>query len=182
MALLTLRLQPLSTYKRWEEAMNKFIERTKIYSRDVQELYSSNIDGEKKIWTEISSVLWWLSLQEFNLGVETPASDADYRSHGQDLVIQCIVGLGLRITYQHIDNGTVSYILQVSTLLTLPQPPDARGARFIVTARDADAKAVGRSFPYYSAERINSFYKAHNGRQGIAVLAFNVSPRDGGVR
>ena len=111
---------------------------------------------------------------------------------GRDVVEQLISGLGFRVTASHAGGGTRSVLVTSR---------DPAGAKFLVTARDQDSDGMepaakkarsggssetktsstsdAASYPHFSAASLERFYSSHAGRQGIAVLSFEVEA--GGV-
>jgi len=98
---------------------------------------------------------------------------------GQDVINQCIHGLGWRVTGKtdlEASHGTRSYLLESS---------DERGIKLVVTALQAAAEEapVGHPakklkkdlFEHFAGDRVTKYLENQKGRQGIAVLAFGVA-------
>eukprot|EP00037_Helgoeca_nana_P005620 m.52858 g.52858 ORF g.52858 m.52858 type:complete len:679 (-) comp16589_c0_seq1:274-2310(-) len=105
-----------------------------------------------------------------------PVPEGGFTPAGQDIVTQCIHGLGWRITGKTdiaSSHGTQSYALESQ---------DTRGVKFIVTGK-ADGGSAGHAskkgkkdvFSHFSSDALATFFDSHSGRQGVAVLAFEVA-------
>lgn len=86
----------------------------------------------------------------------------DYTPHAQDVIEQLIVGMGFRTT----GIGARGDILIAS--------PDSGGVRIVVSPKVSTASSG--EIDHLSEANISQFYSSHNGRQGIAVLAFKCLP------
>jgi len=133
----------------------------------------------------------WLALGS-NHGdpVVVPTEPDMYRSFGQDVVEQMLVGLGWRVTGSHKGSSSRSLIVNSS---------DPNGVKFVLTSHQtlrlnqlsadglnelASKKAKAEvtstdAFEHFDIANLERFAKCHSGRQGIAVLGFLVST--GGV-
>eukprot|EP00755_Sulcionema_specki_P004625 Sspe_Gene.30542::Locus_15103_Transcript_1_1_Confidence_1.000_Length_2305::g.30542::m.30542 len=88
-----------------------------------------------------------------------------FSGHGQDIVEQLIIGLGWRVTAEYDGKSTRSVLVCSK---------DARGQKMVITAPKAKA-AGGEPYDHFSIHHLNRFYERHGGRDGIAVLGFEVN-------
>lgn len=144
-------LRPLAEYQEMEQSMNKF--NSVLFGAE-----GKSEDELAKLWPTLGG------------------SAVDFSPSGQDIVDQMIHGLGWRIIGHH--SGSTSDSVLISS-------KDDKGVKFIITARTSDderqskrQKAV-EEFGHFSGEKVEQFMTSHNGRQGIAVLGFEVP--EGGV-
>jgi hypothetical protein len=164
-------VRPIEHYKALEQQFNSFskaLAKTdlKLKTNSTKDLIAEG----KKIWATFAATTEGAD--------EKSASANAYSPLNQDLVEQLIAGMGWRVT------GMRCNIASEGTSSVLVSPPDSNGASFVVTALTsadrANSPKEGSPAAYhcYDAERVNTFYECHAGRQGIAVLAFEVSASD----
>lgn len=95
-------------------------------------------------------------------------------SHDQDFVEQLIIGLGWRVTASYVGATTSSFLVTSS---------DPRGVKLCVTSvREGNASNQKEPYHHFDACNVERFFKAHDGRQGIAVLGFEVRNQSTAVR
>jgi len=108
-----------------------------------------------------------------------PQNDGEFVAQNRDVVKQLICGLNFRVTGRSDDwsserEGTDSVL--VTTV-------DPKGVQIVVTAKSSESPGSNSNsrvrYPHFSAQALDRFYAAHAGRQGVAVLAFEVSERGG---
>jgi hypothetical protein len=146
----------LKEYKEIEEDLNKLanLGHYDPFSGGMRFLepkaHSARVSDGKKLWQSIRQ----------NHG------RSEDLSVNHDFVEQLIVGLGWRVTATYIGTNTSSFLVTSS---------DPRGVKLCVTSikanNDTNQKEPYQHFDAYSVQR---FFDAHNGRQGIAVLGFEV--------
>mmetsp|Transcript_66435 Transcript_66435/g.197711 ORF Transcript_66435/g.197711 Transcript_66435/m.197711 type:complete len:664 (-) Transcript_66435:147-2138(-) len=130
----------------------------------------------------------WLALQAAHGDpVARVVPPEGYKSVGQDIVEQLLVGLGWRVTGSHAGPSTHSLVVT---------SPDPDGVKFVVTAHNQHPldELASRStehpeqkrqrhmpddFGHFDAVSLERFAAHHAGRQGVAVLGFVTS--GGGV-
>eukprot|EP00929_Paragymnodinium_shiwhaense_P003041 TRINITY_DN103432_c0_g1_i1.p1 TRINITY_DN103432_c0_g1~~TRINITY_DN103432_c0_g1_i1.p1 ORF type:complete len:732 (-),score=93.24 TRINITY_DN103432_c0_g1_i1:11-2206(-) len=159
-------LRPIHDYKKLEKTLNALASAT-------------GSGGQSGV--DLATVRdHWLSSREKHeepvVGLKTVD---DWQGSGQDVVEQMLVGLGWRVTGVCDSSETKTYALTSS---------DESGVKVVVTAplertlqeigSDVDADSSGVPH-YFQTERLRQFVGSKSGRQGIAVLGFDVSP--GGV-
>jgi len=103
--------------------------------------------------------------------VVTDVDPATYAPAKLDLAQQMICGLGWAVTGSNCSNGTSSVLIS---------SPDESGARFILTTKSKEPPAKKQNaaeehFDHFSAANVDRFLSNHAGRQGVAVLGFEVS-------
>jgi len=173
-------LKPLSEYKQVEEKLNtlarngtfdpfsgmmRFLEPNALHSRVLE---------GRQVWQSLSTS-----------GSEKPEPEepeTEYHSWGQDFVEQLIVGLGWRITAEYQGTGTRTVLVTSS---------DPCGIKYCITTasrgeEDLNAETEGSQWPgadgpeepyrHFSKSQVSRFMEAHGGRQGIGIMAFEVSP------
>jgi len=161
------RLRPVEEYKQLERKLNDFA------SRDLQK------DGngfDVGLGREA-----WLQLREAHGDPINSVEPKDYKSSGQDVVEQILVGLGWRVTAASDEE------LATRTLLLTSE--DQNGVKLLITAHkehsleelsktepDSKRQRVDQRFDHFDTEHLARFASYHNGRQGIAVLGF-AAPR-----
>eukprot|EP00657_Telonema_sp_P-1_P000571 TRINITY_DN1108_c0_g1_i1.p1 TRINITY_DN1108_c0_g1~~TRINITY_DN1108_c0_g1_i1.p1 ORF type:complete len:667 (+),score=243.27 TRINITY_DN1108_c0_g1_i1:142-2142(+) len=153
-----IRRPPRSTQSRSSAASD-------VYKRQPNALPTRVADG-RKAWENI---------------VGEAKDPAVFTGHGNDVVEQLIVGLGWRLTAEY--NGT-------STRTVLCTSSDAIGVKIAVSclsdgnhgsemsspSRGVHAVAdTPEMYDHFKREHLDRFFAAHNGRQGIAVLGFEVA-------
>eukprot|EP00475_Leptophrys_vorax_P005333 TRINITY_DN13235_c0_g1_i1.p1 TRINITY_DN13235_c0_g1~~TRINITY_DN13235_c0_g1_i1.p1 ORF type:complete len:733 (-),score=262.88 TRINITY_DN13235_c0_g1_i1:66-2264(-) len=166
-------VRPLEHYKALEAKFNTFSKSLaqaglKVKTNSTKDLIAQG----KKLWNS-------------TMGAAEDEKSPAYNPVGQDFVEQLIAGMGWRIT------GTRYNAAKEGTNSVLISPPDSNGASFVVTAlssgdraasggspKEGEAKKDVVEYKCYCSERVNLFYDSHAGRQGIAVLAFELSSGD----
>jgi len=145
-------LKPLKEYKLLERKLHAF-------AKDAPK----GIELGRKKWLELSEIY-----DEPVVGIKDPAAWVGY---GQDVVEQLLVGLGWRITGEYTGLNTTSLVVS---------SPATDGAKFVFTARNkkpSDGTLSAKSEPdHFSSENVERFAEHRSGREGFAVLAFNVAP------
>jgi len=208
-------LQPLSHYKLIEQHLNQLSQQGHYdpFSGGMRYLehnaHQTRVEQGRRVWQSIHTAPLPPTPPSTPSDGEMPcpvAKDkAAYSPSGQDFVEQLIVGLGWRVTAEHVGVRTRSLLVTSS---------DARGVKFVVTSlldKDAnwgcgpeattpkdytDIKYVtrkdsitqegaveedgeddgvgGELYHHFDACNITRFLAAHGGRQGFAVLGFEV--------
>ena len=119
---------------------------------------SSGLDIEKcrKVYDDIT-------------GRTTPEKfDEEFIPQGRDVVKQLISGLGLRVTGKRMGSSNTK-----SVLITTKDP---NGVQIVVTALNSDSTSSEKDkYDHFDAANLQRFYESHSDRQGIAVLAFEVT-------
>jgi hypothetical protein len=151
-------LKPLAEYKKLESKLNSFVSAV-----------GKNADVVAGRGT-------WLDLEAVHGNPSTGAStNEEYRSSGQDIVEQLLVGLGWRVTG----------VYEGSTRTVVVTSRDPEGVKFVITApigktmADLTDESGTDTFAHFGLCRLSRYAGAHVGRQGIAVLGFSTVP--GGV-
>jgi hypothetical protein len=86
----------------------------------------------------------------------------------QDFVEQLIIGLGWRVTAYYHGVATSSFLVTSS---------DPRGVKICVTSiRESEGTDPQEPYQHFDANNVRRFLDAQNGREGIAVLGFEVTP------
>lgn len=160
-------LRPLLQHKKLEEKLNDFAEKLSLEEAgDVERGHEA-----------------WLQLASKHPQVQAGCADAEqYSPAGQDLVEQLLVGLGWRVTGSY--DGT-----ETQSLVVTSQDPE--GVKFVLTAftggslEDVESgegpskkqrlDSKEEPFQHFAGDNLRRFARYHNGRQGIAVLGFEVS-------
>eukprot|EP00039_Didymoeca_costata_P018209 m.332593 g.332593 ORF g.332593 m.332593 type:complete len:688 (+) comp16964_c0_seq1:54-2117(+) len=155
--IYTDKLKALEEYKKMEDGLSKCSPQL--------------LDSELSPWDDgIKKILEINGLEQL---------DAEkYVPHGQDLVEQMIFGFGFRITHEHEVSGLRSFLLCSR---------DATGVKYLISGLvdEPDQPNVKRQktnenkeYCHLNLDSYNRFLKAHNNRQGISVLGFQVE-KDG---
>mmetsp|Transcript_10077 Transcript_10077/g.11563 ORF Transcript_10077/g.11563 Transcript_10077/m.11563 type:complete len:744 (-) Transcript_10077:556-2787(-) len=122
--------------------------------------------------------MWKKLIEDEKCGLLSDIEPETYAPHQQDLVEQLIVGLGWRVTAEHV--GTSTRSLLVTSM-------DACGVKLVVST--CQEKSVERSlqeeegeyYDHFDSRNIVRFYEAHQGREGVAVLGFELGNEQKGV-
>lgn len=156
--LYTDKVEDLSVYKSLEKQLNEFGSKAASLEGD-----STSLVSKRDLWKSIG---------------DHPHS---FTSHNQDVVKQLMVGFGFRVTGARYPSQSKIYnddndgIIQTNTRSVLVTSSDPTGAKFIVTAIDPTNNSKHHdSMHHFDAKRVQDYFNAHNNRQGIAVLAFEV--------
>jgi hypothetical protein len=172
--IYTDQVEDLAVYKSLEKQLNEF--GSKAVADDLSlkndANSSSNLVAKRELWKSIG---------------DHPAA---FTSHNQDVVKQLMIGFGFRvtaarypslqdkITNDDADNDDGRSIIPTNTRSVLVTSRDPTGAKFIVTAIDnahLNKKHHSEdSMHHFDAQRVQDYLAAHQNRQGIAVLAFQV--------
>ncbi|GFH51726.1 hypothetical protein CTEN210_08202 [Chaetoceros tenuissimus] len=151
--IYTDHIEELSIYKELEDKLNKFGDSVK----DLDDLHL-NIEKERELWkTEY--------MDQNDIPTFVPQN--------RDIVKQLLVGLGFRIIAIRDDEFTRNVVVTTK---------DPNGVQFVVSSRKNTNKQheenIG-NYKHFDSKEINTFYQEHADRQGIAVLAFEVT--DGNI-
>jgi hypothetical protein len=171
--IYTDKVEDLSVYKSLEKQLNEFGNKAAAILKDDSDS-ASIVSKKRDLWKSI-------------IGGDDHFPTA-FTSHNQDVVQQLMMGFGFRVTGARYPSSLSSSqdgrIIQTNTRSVLVTSSDPTGAKFIVTAIDdasnfsADSKkqiaAVHDNMHHFDAQRVQDYFHAHNNRQGIAVLAFDV--------
>jgi hypothetical protein len=175
------KVEDLSVYKSLEQQLNEFGSKTEFLKDN--STTKNLVSKQQDLWKSI-------------IGDNCPNS---FTSHNQDVVKQLMIGFGFRVTgarYPPSQSGIISADyndndgrnIQTNTRSVLVTSSDPTGAKFIVTAIDPDIISASVSaavdannkhhdstmYHHFDAKRVQDYFQAHNNRQGIAVLAFEV--------
>ena len=91
--------------------------------------------------------------------------DEEFVPQGRDVVKQLMAGLGFRVTGQRMADSNTK-----SVLVTTKDP---NGVQIVVTSLGGDSEKD--QYSHFDASNIQRFFDSHSNRQGIAVLAFEVT-------
>jgi len=95
-------------------------------------------------------------------------------SSRRDVVKQLIAAFGFRVTGCYPGTGSAPSCTN-SVLVTSSDP---RGIQVLVTAQDANAQRDSEEkYLHFGSENIETFFRSHSNRQGVAVLSFEVVGR-----
>ena len=94
--------------------------------------------------------------------------DDEFIPQGRDVVKQLISGLGFRVSGKRMGSSNTK-----SVLVTTKDP---NGVQIVVTALNGDSSSSEEDkYGHFDAANLQRFYESHSNRQGIAVLAFEVT-------
>ncbi len=153
-------IEDLDVYKKIEEDLNAF-------ASDLSENENGDYNGSP-LDTDLYEKTWKDRCGESE-------TKEDFIPQRRDIVKQLIAGLGLRVTGEcNVNNHT-------KNLLVTTKDPD--GVQFVVSALDnggddEDENSVPCAYSHFNAKNIRQFYDNNADRQGIAVLAFEVTSGD----
>jgi 4-hydroxyphenylpyruvate dioxygenase-like putative hemolysin len=156
--LYTDHLDDLSVYKELESNLSSFGN-----SVDLKNMHL-NIEEHRSNWKD----------NHLTLGI----TDDAYVSQGRDIVKQLVAGLGFRITAVY-ENDQLEATKNL--LLTTRDP---HGVQFIISSivkSEVDEQEMhldgkdSDNYRHFHSSQIEEFYEEHSDRQGIAVLAFQVT-------
>jgi hypothetical protein len=145
-------IKPLEEYKTMEQSLNSF---AKSYTKGDQEDKCDCAAGTKS-WTQVTG---------------KTVDPSKYISQGQDLVTQLLHGVGWRVVGEHIGSTTRSMCVR---------SVDQCGVQFIITCKSSGEpsekkqKTGGKAYDHFNASHLTRFADAHGGKQGIAVLSFEL--------
>ena len=162
-------LDELDVYKKLEGELDELSRQRQHLDLDAgAALNQKNEQKAKDIWTSI------VGKTSSNGLSGNEADPKEFASQNRDVVRQMLVAFGFRVTgarYSNLENSTVTTNTR-SVLLTSRDP---NGIQILVTAIDHNAAPTTRDpFHHFDAAQVATFYKEHNNRQGVAVLAFLV--------
>ena len=182
-------IEHLDDYKRLEDDANRLVSRINSTNGDV----AAKRDDEQRLDVDEYREVYRAIAAEENSNDDPPSKDSNadtqndpppFVPHGRDVIRQLIAGLGFRITAasQSGDfDGTKSVLLTTR---------DPNGVQIVVTALsnngndnhdnvdNDDGKYIGTGdvkYAHFDSANLRRFFDAHAGRQGIAVLAFEVT-------
>jgi len=171
--LYTDHLEDISTYKSLEEKLTSFVgnSSTSSYSSDDDKNYVQERRSEWKSMIQNNE-------HASNYHQHQEEEEGEFQTQNRDIVKQLIAGLGFRITGMNYSPG-----LTKSILLTTK---DLNGVKFVVSTLDNDTNNDidrntknnvdgDKTYHHFDAENIRLFYKSHSDRQGIALLAFQIT-------
>jgi len=157
-------LQSLETYKDLEDLLNKLAAKGSYdpfsggmrYLDPVNVLPSRLLGGKKEFDQLVENS------EHFEIIEEN-----DFSPVGQDVVEQLIVGLGWRVTASYTGAGTQSVLITSQ---------DSRGVKIVVTSKlqTQEFRNQTECYDHFDVKHYDRFLKAHNGYQGISVLAFEL--------
>jgi hypothetical protein len=161
----TDHIDDISVYKQLEDNLNSFGERV-----DLKEM-RRNIAEYKHVWERE----YCGSGPEENDDIRTASSlltHVGFISQGRDLIKQLLAGLGFRIT---------GYSDTMQTRSVLVTTKDPHGVQFVISSLKQGTEGgeydddKGDDYSHFHSRHLKQFYREHNDRQGIAVLAFQIT-------
>jgi len=166
-------IKPLAQYKEMETMLNSLSEKGSFdpFSGGMRFLDAGALperieEGRKE----------WASICEAKNGEIKQLDEADFTPASQDLVEQLIVGLGWRLTAQHVGEKTRSVLVTSQ---------DAKGIKMVITTKRSADDGAGPGtdsnvYDHFDPVHLERYSKCHNGFQGIAVLGFEL-PEEGAL-
>jgi len=157
----TDHIDDISVYKQLEDNLNSFGERI----GDLKEIRKNIVEYKQK----------WENNGDDYCGSLT---NEGFVSQGRDLVKQLLAGLGFRIT---------GYLDTKQTRNVLVTAKDPQGVQFVISSVKGEATTREKEknddddrsdYSHFDSRQIKQFYSEHNDRQGIAVLAFQITQGD----
>ncbi|KAL7576276.1 hypothetical protein ACA910_018101 [Epithemia clementina (nom. ined.)] len=185
------RLAELAEYKKLEEQLNELSKRRKSLNEENEGNNITTFMSPKKSKELWASIVTSGSCQDIKPSVMMEDEEA-FLPQNRDVVRQMLAGFGFRITgarYASLggsDSDTTHSTTATTTTSSrslLLTSRDPNGIQVLVTAIDpinnsSDDQTMTTTredqFHHFDASRVRTFYKEHNQRQGIAVLAFLV--------
>mmetsp|Transcript_31109 Transcript_31109/g.75066 ORF Transcript_31109/g.75066 Transcript_31109/m.75066 type:complete len:474 (-) Transcript_31109:1291-2712(-) len=177
-------MKPLEHYKKIGDHLNQLARQGHYdpFSGGMRYLepnaHHTRVQQGRRVWESIHPVP--LSSAPITPGKEGK-DKLGYVAAGQDFVEQLIVGLGWRVTAEYVGVRTRSLLVTSS---------DARGVKFVVTslsppreqcsaakgsqAQEEEAGGGYECYDHFDSCHVNRFLASHDGRQGFAVLGFEV--------
>ena len=165
----------LDVYKELEDHLNQLAEHI---NEDLHQNASATL-GEDALdvvkYRELYQTIESSPFTSKDSHIDNDTNQSEFRSQGRDVVRQLIAGLGFRITAEAHCHGTRSVLLTTS---------DPRGVQIVVTAlaqagddiNDDDAGSGAKAkYDHFDSSHLSRFFSAHSNRQGISVLAFEVT-------
>ena len=175
--LYTDKLEDISVYKDLESTLNSFVS-----GHDLDDMHL-NMPYYKKSWQALDN-----NQDKNGDGDVDISASEEFVPQNRDIVKQLLAGLGFRITATAQTKGTSHMVVTTK---------DQSGVQFVISAQDnadgdSDEEGEGEmntdddqdydhsrgSFHHLGSNQIQQFYDEHNGRQGISVLAFEVTDGD----
>eukprot|EP00804_Cyclotella_cryptica_P005646 CCRYP_000041-RA/>CCRYP_000041-RA protein AED:0.08 eAED:0.08 QI:234/1/1/1/1/0.87/8/1429/370 len=164
------RVDDLHEYKQFEDSINKFhhdydatASSSNQHGTSMRQDHPMNVVKGQEIWTSIQN----------SIANSPHVSSECYSSHGRDVVKQLIAGFGYRVTgcYPAADATSSSKTVLVTS-------NDPMGIQIVVSSRDNEVgdDVHDEKYLHFDAANMDTFFRAHANRQGIAVLAFEVGP------
>ena len=174
-------IEQLAVYKRLEHDVNELV--SQINPDDADAVVEDEDGGYKKLdvakYRDLFRAIVAKSSSTKDSHADTENQPPEFVPQGRDVIKQLIAGLGFRITAHADVDGTKSVLLTTK---------DPNGVQIVVTAlsgnanhdnhdngfdKDADAQDV--KYDHFDPANLARFFATHSGRQGIAVLAFEVT-------
>ena len=158
----TDHIEDISVYKDLEDKINSFSD-----ENDLENMHH-DLSRFKGIWQESYS----------SNGDDEKSRNEKFVSQNRDVVKQLIAGLGFRVTATSDIKGTKNVLVTTK---------DQSGVQFVVSALDTSTEEFSTdavtaddddNLLHFDPNQIKQFYDEHAGRQGIAVLAFEVNGGD----
>ena len=122
---------------------------------------SDSLDIEKcrKVWNSVASP-------------GNTYTGGEFVPQNRDVVKQLIAGLGFRVTGS--SGGLESATRNTRSVLVTSKDP--RGVQYVVTSVDDGlSEGLPHDHGHFDATNLSRYFDSHSGRQGIAVLAFEVT-------
>ena len=177
-------IENLDVYKQFEDRMNQLAERINDDTRENANKFQSedarlDVAKYRELYRTIASSASTTSKDSHANNNDTNPSE--FKPQDRDVIKQLIAGLGFRITAQHTSNychgGTKSVLLTTK---------DPHGIQVVVTALtsasggdanndDSEYCDGNNKYDHFDSSHLTRFFGAHSGRQGISVLAFEVT-------
>jgi len=179
-------MDDISVYKDLEQSLNSFSD-----GIDLEGMHL-NIPHFKQRWSEQKPKPNEDQDQDQDHAAHEHDDDIDSKEfipQGRDIVKQLLAGLGFRITGMSSSSTTNTKNLLVTT-------KDPNGVQFVISAvnHDSDSSTEGvvngdhdhdqhegankNGYRHFDSTQIDQFYDQHAGRQGIAVLGFQITDGD----
>ena len=120
---------------------------------------SLDIDKCRKVWNSVASP-------------GNTYTGGEFVPQNRDVVKQLIAGLGFRVTGS--SGGLESATRNTRSVLVTSKDP--RGVQYVVTSVDDGlSEGLPHDHGHFDATNLSRYFDSHSGRQGIAVLAFEVT-------
>ncbi len=150
------RVADVNYYKEFEDSINNF---HKTFDDDKGLGDTIDVYHGNQVWRSMSD----LPKDEY----------PEFTSNCRDLVKQLIAGFGFRVTGCYPDNNASLVSGTKSVLVTAKDP---NGIQILVSSLNEEigAEHCRDSYLHFDSANIHKFYNSHAGRQGVAVLAFEV--------
>eukprot|EP00961_Rhodomonas_salina_P009206 125288-Rhodomonas_salina.1 len=155
-------VKPLEEYKKLEDRLNALARKGKF--NPFSGLKGFLEPGEHEDRVKEGKSAWEEVCKDSGVLPET------FQSSGQDIVEQLLVGLGWRVTAEYDGVGTRSVLVTSA---------DPCGVKMCITAARTDGHNENQQeqepYAHFSSDHVKRKAEAHNGRQCIGVLGFEVS-------